>query len=499
MVRSINACADSSARLKPAQFAKGNITVGECNSMNNPEAGVDPFIPHDRLEKLRRTVDAGVERPLSWRLTQLEGLLRFVDDHEGSILDALKADLGRCRTEARLADISMVRSEVRVIQRNLRRWLRPRSVRTPLAAQPGRSWVQQEPFGLAMIFGTWNYPFQQILIPLAGALAAGNAAVVKLPESAPNSSALMAAQLKRYVDPEAVIVISGGPETASRLLAFRFDKIFYTGSSRVGRIVMAAAAANLTPVTLELGGKNPVIVTADAPLDATARRIVWGRFMNTGQLCVAPDYVLVPERLRLPLIEAIRRAIESFYGSDPQRSNSYGRIVNAVHFARLIALLKEGRIAIGGTSDDRDRYIAPTVLTDLPADAAALQEEIFGPILPVVGYGELAEALAFIRSRPKPLVLHLFTRNRRLQESLISNVSAGSVIVNDTLVSQIINGLPFGGVGESGMGSFHGRYTFDAFSHAKAVVRRSFLADFEVRYPPFTGMKDRILRWLLSY
>jgi len=414
------------------------------------------------------------------------------------MLDALKADLGRCRAEARMADISMVRSEIRLTQRNLHRWLRPRRVRTPLAAQPGKSWVQQEPFGLALIIGAWNYPFQQILLPLAGALGAGNAAVLKLPENAPNSTALMAAVLEKYVDPEAVIVISGGPETAARLLTCRFDKIFFTGSSRTGRMVMAAAAQNLTPVTLELGGKNPVIVAEDAPLEVTARRIAWGRFMNTGQLCVAPDYVLVDERLRLRLIEEIKKAILRFYGSNPQRSESYGRIVNGVHFARLLGLLKEGRIAIGGASDEKDRYIEPTVLTDLPADAAVLQEEIFGPILPVVGYERMEDALAFIRSRPKPLVFHLFTRNAALQQRIIQHASAGTVIVNDAIVSQIVPGLPFGGVGGSGMGSFHGRYTFEAFSHPKAILRRSLLADVPVRYPPFTAMKDRILQWLVS-
>jgi len=261
---------------------------------------------------------------------------------------------------------------------------------------------------------------------------------------------------------------------------------------------MAAAAANLTAVPLALGGKNPVLVAADAPLDVTARRIAWGRFMNTGQLCVAPDYVLVPEHLRLPLIEAIRRAITSFYGTDPRHSDSYGRIVNRAHFARLLALLKEGRVAVGGTWEEKDRYIAPTVLTDLSPESAVLQDEIFGPILPVVGYRDLDEALALIRSRPKPLVFHLFTTNLRLQQRIIGSVSAGTVIVNDALVSQIIQGLPFGGVGDSGMGSFHGRYSFDAFSHAKAVVRRSFRADLDVRYPPFTHVKDRILQWLLS-
>lgn len=485
--------------LSAAEFAKRNIKVGESSSLENPEIEVESAIPLSRLERLRKTVDAGKERPLSWRLAQLDGLSRFIDDLEGSMLDALKADLGKCRAEARMADISMVRSEIRLMQRNLHRWLRPITVRTPLAAQPGKSWVQQEPFGLALIFGTWNYPFQQILLPLAGALAAGNAAVVKLPEAAPHSAALMASHLERYVDPEAVIVASGGPETASLLLTHRFDKIFFTGSSRIGRAVMAAAATNLTPLTLELGGKNPVIVAADAPLDVTARRIVWGRFMNTGQICVAPDYVLVPEHLRLALIKAISKALVSFYGLDPRRSNSYGRIVNGVHFARLLALMKEGRIVIGGQSNEEDRYIAPTVLTDVPPDAAVLQEEIFGPILPIVGYRDLDEALAFIRSRPKPLVFHLFTRDRHLQKRLINGVSAGSVIVNDVVVNQIVHDLPFGGVGNSGMGSFHGRYTFDAFSHAKAVVRRSFRADVSVRYPPFTEMKDRILQWLLAW
>jgi acyl-CoA reductase-like NAD-dependent aldehyde dehydrogenase len=308
----------------------------------------------------------------------------------------------------------------------------------------------------------------------------------------------MAAQLERYIDREAVIVVSGGPETASQLLALRFDKIFYTGSSRVGRMVMAAAATHLTPVTLELGGKNPVIVADDAPIDITARRIAWGRFMNCGQLCVAPDYVLVPEHLRLPLIEAIGRAIVRFYGADPQRSASYGRIVNAKHFGRLLGLMKEGRVAIGGQSDEQDRYIAPTVLTDIPRDSVILQEEIFGPILPVVGYEQLDQALALVRSRPKPLMLHLFTKDRRLQQQIISTMSAGTVLVNDAIVSQIVAGLPFGGVGESGMGSFHGRYTFEAFSREKAVVRRSLRADLDVRYPPFSAMKDRILQWLLS-
>ncbi|UWZ82289.1 aldehyde dehydrogenase family protein [Occallatibacter riparius] len=461
-------------------------------------AAQDVSLPHERLRQLRQSVDSGIVRPLAWRLAQLGGLLRFVDEQEEAMLEALKADLGRCRADARMADVSMVRAEIRLMQKNLRRWLRPRRVRTPLAAQPGRSWTQPEPFGLALILGTWNYPFQQILIPLAGALAAGNSAVMKLPESAPHSSTLMAAHLERYVDPEAVIVISGGPETASQLLELRFDKIFYTGSSRVGRIVMAAAAANLTPVTLELGGKNPVIVAEDAPIEITARRIAWGRFMNCGQLCVAPDCVLVPERLRIPLIEALGEAIVRFYGSDPQRSESYGRIVNATHFARLQQFLKEGRVVIGGQSDEKDRYIAPTVLTDIPDDATVLRDEIFGPILPVIGYDSLEQALSFVRSRPKPLQLHLFTKDRRLQHQVVNTMSAGTIVVNDSIVSQIVPDLPFGGVGDSGMGSFHGRYTFEAFSRPKAVLHRSFRADLDARYPPFTGMKDRILRWLIS-
>jgi acyl-CoA reductase-like NAD-dependent aldehyde dehydrogenase len=478
--------------------AGGTMPMDQCSTENPSALREAGRLPHERLQELRQSVDAGARRPLAWRVAQLKGLLRFVDEHEDAMLDALKADLGRCRAEARMADVSMVRSEIRQMLRGLGRWLRPRRVRTPLAAQPGTSWTEREPFGLALILGTWNYPFQQILIPLAGAVAAGNAAVVKLPESAPHASALMAEHLERYVDRDAVIVVAGGPEAASQLLALRFDKIFYTGSSRVGRLVMAAAAAHLTPVTLELGGKNPVIVAEDAPLDITARRIAWGRFMNCGQLCVAPDYVLVPERLRLALIEAMGRAITRFYGADPQRSESYGRIVNAAHFDRLRGLLKEGRIAVGGQCDAEDRYIAPTVLTDVAADSAVLREEIFGPILPVVGYESLDQALAFVRSRPRPLQLHLFTKDRALQERVTGTMSAGTVVVNDAIVSQIVPGLPFGGVGESGMGAFHGRYTFEAFSREKAVVRRPFYADLDVRYPPFTAVKDRILQWLLS-
>jgi aldehyde dehydrogenase (NAD+) len=454
--------------------------------------------PAERIELLRQRVDEGISRSLSWRLDQLEGLLRFLADNEDAILAALKADLGRCATEARMADISMVRSEVRLIRRNLKKWLRPHRVSTPIAAQPGRSWIQQEPFGLALILGTWNYPFQQVLIPLAGALAAGNSAVVKLSEVAPHSAALMAEQLEKYIDRRALVVVTGGPEVATRLLENRFDKIFYTGSSHVGRIVMKAAAAYLTPVTLELGGKNPVIVAADASLAVAARRVAWGRFMNAGQICVAPDYVLIDESRRLPFIEALREAIARFYGLDPKNSESYGRIVDQHHFERLLGLMQNGRIAIGGETEAAERYIAPTVLTDVPDGAAALEEEIFGPILPVVGYRTLDEGLAIIRTRPKPLALYLFTGDRSLQERVIRDIGCGSVVVNDVVVNQIVPGLPFGGVGNSGMGSFHGRFTFEAFSHSKAVVKRALWADLDVRYPPFSDWKDRILQWLIS-
>ncbi len=460
--------------------------------------GDSPPFPERRIADLRASVDRGTFYPLSWRTAQLEGLLRFVDANESRMLEALRCDLGRCPADARMADISMVQAEIKLIKRNLRRWTKPRSVRIPIAALPGRSWVHQEPFGLAAIFSTWNYPIQQILIPLAGALAAGNAIVVKPSEIARNSAALIASELERYVDPSAVVVVSGGPETASRLLSIRFDTIFFTGSSRVGRMVMSAAAAHLTPVTLELGGKNPALVVDDAPLEVTARRIAWGRFMNAGQICVAPDYVLVPETLRPRLIASLRSAISRFYGEDPRRSPSYGRIVNHAHFHRLIGLLSQGTIALGGQFDERDRYIAPTVMTGVPPDSDLLRDEIFGPILPVVGYENLEDALAFIRRRPKPLAIYAFTRNRSLQQRLTREMHSGSIVINDVVINQVVSGLPFGGVGNSGMGAFHGRYTFDAFSHAKAVVRRPFWADLDLRYPPFTAMKDRIMKWLLS-
>ncbi len=462
------------------------------------EQGDLPPFPERRIADLRASADSGTFYPLSWRIAQLEGLLRFVDANESRMLEALRCDLGRCPADARMADISMVRAEIKLIKRNLRRWTKPRFVRTPIAAQPGRSWVQQEPYGLAAVFGAWNFPFQQILIPLAGAIAAGNAVVAKPSEIARNSAALIASELERYVDPSAVVVVSGGPETASRLLKTRFDTIFFTGSSRVGRMVMTAAAAHLTPVTLELGGKNPALVVEDAQLDVTARRIAWGRFMNAGQICVAPDYVLVPETLRPRLIESLRSAISRFYGEDPRLSPSYGRIVNQAHFNRLTGLLSQGTIVFGGQFDKQDRYIAPTVITGLPPDSDLLRDEIFGPILPVVGYDRLEDALTFIRCRPKPLVMYAFTGNRSLQKRLTREMHSGSIVINDVVINQIVPGLPFGGVGNSGMGAFHGRYTFDAFSHAKAVLRRPFWADLDLRYPPFTALKDRVMQWLIS-
>ncbi len=455
-------------------------------------------IPEDRITQMRATVDQGIAKTYSWRIARLDGILRFLEEQESQILETLRADLGRCAMETRSADIFMVRAEVNFLKRNLRRLMGPQYVRTPLAVMPGRSWIRREPYGLALIFGTWNFPYQQILIPLAGALAAGNLAVAKLSENAPESAALMATELERYLDPEAVVVVGGGAENAARLLQMRFDTILYTGSNRVGRIVMKAAAENLTPVTLELGGKNPALVLEDADLKTAARRIVWGRFMNAGQLCVAPDYVLLPEFLRPKFLTLLQAEIESLYGVDPKASPDFGRIVNSAHFNRLIGMLSEGTVVYGGQHDSESLFIAPTLLTDLPAEAAVLQEEIFGPILPVVGYKNLDEALRSIRRHSKPLMFYLFTKDRSVQDRVEREMSSGSLLINDTILNQIVTGLPFGGVGGSGMGAIHGRFTFDAFSHAKAVVRKPFWMDIDVRYPPFTALKERILQWLMS-
>jgi aldehyde dehydrogenase (NAD+) len=347
-----------------------------------------------------------------------------------------------------------------------------------------------------LIIGAWNYPIQLLFSPLVAAIAAGNCAIVKPSELSPKTAALIERLLPDYLAAEAFQVITGGAEVASELLRHRFDHIMYTGGGRVGRIVMRAAAEHLTPVTLELGGKSPAVVLADADIMVAARRIAWGKWINAGQTCIAPDYVLIDEAKHDEFIAALKHCCDEFFGEDPQHANDYGRIVNRQHFDRLTGYLKDGRIAFGGEFDGDDRYIQPTVLCDVERESKVMQDEIFGPILPVLKIKNLAEAIDFIQNRDKPLALYGFSKSARQLKQLTEHTHAGNQCNNDTLMFMLNPELPFGGVGPSGMGRYHGKFGFDTFSHMKSVMTRPFTMDPRFRYPPYTSFKQKLLRWL---
>jgi len=453
------------------------------------------------IRRQRDYFDSGATRSLDYRRAQLRKFHDALVVSEPALLSALHADLRKSPQEAYTAEIGFVLSEIRYALRHLPAWLRPQRRRTPLLAWPGRGWVQPEPYGVVLIIGPWNYPLQLVLSPLVGALAAGNCAVLKPSEFAPHTAAAVDQVIRTTFSEEYVAVVPGEREAAEALLRERFDTIFFTGSTSVGRAVMAAAARHLTPVTLELGGKCPCLVCADAPLEITARRIAWGKFMNAGQTCVAPDFVLADRRISESLMSGLKRAIRQFYGDDPQKSSDYARIINRKHLDRLTSYLGSGQIAHGGQHDANDLYLAPTLLTGVAVDAPVMQEEIFGPILPVLEFDKLPDALASLRQRPTPLALYLFTRDRATQQKVLAGTRSGGVCLNDTIVHMLGKDLPFGGLGDSGLGAYHGKASFDCFAHYRTVLRRSFWFDLKLRYPPARvslPMLKRASRWLLG-
>ncbi len=433
---------------------------------------------------------------LEWRARQLEALERMMIERERDFLDALKADLGKHALEAWSAEVSYVAGDAAYCRKNLRRWTRRRKVGTPMVAQPGKSWVQPEPLGVVLIIGAWNYPLQLTLAGLAAAIAAGNCAVIKPSELAPETSAVTARLVAEYLDNDGIKVVEGAVPETTALLELPWDHILYTGGGQVGRIVMTAAAKHLTPVTLELGGKSPCIVMPDADLETTAKRIAWGKYSNAGQTCVAPDYVLADAETEEKLVPLLRQTISEMFGDDPQRSDSYGRIVNDRHFERVSAFLDSGEVVIGGETDAATRYIAPTVLAGVAADSPVMQEEIFGPVLPIVRADSLEEAIRFVRAGDKPLAAYIFTRDRKAEERFLEMVAAGNTCINDTMMFMTVHELPFGGVGGSGMGNYSGEYGFRTFSHMKPVMRRGWWPDPDLRYAPYTDRKFKLLRKL---
>ena len=438
----------------------------------------------DTVQRQRTFFQSGATRPLEFRGAQLEKLLAALDENEAALLTALHADLRKSPDQAYVTEIALVQAEIRCALKNLRCWSKPKRGRTPWFVTPSRGWVQPEPFGVALIFSPWNYPLQLLFAPLVSAIAAGNCAVLKPSELAPHTADVMVKLVRENFAEEFISIVTGGVDVAEALLRERFDKIFFTGSPQAGRAVMTAAARHLTPVTLELGGKCPAIVCSDAPIELAARRIVWGKFMNAGQTCVAPDFVLVERGVRDAFLVALQKSLRNFYGDNPSQSKDYGRIVNQRHFDRLIKYLRDGKIVHGGAHDGRDLFISPTILADVSLDSAVMQEEIFGPILPVLEFDKLDDALSLLRLRPTPLALYVFTRDRDTEKRVLTEARSGGACVNDVVSQMVGTGLPFGGLGESGMGAYHGRTGFEAFTHQRAVMRRALWLDPPFRYPP---------------
>lgn len=450
------------------------------------------------IARQREFFQSGATREPAFRREQLLRLADLLDSHETQLLAALHADLRKGPHEAYVSEIGVVLGEIRHALRHLASWMKPQRRRSPMLAWPARSHIQPEPYGLALIIGAWNYPLQLLLSPLVGAIAAGNCAILKPSEFAPQTAEVLDQMIRAGYPEDYLTIIQGEGETSAALLREKFDSIFFTGGTATGCAVMAAAARHLTPVTLELGGKCPCIVCHDAPLPTTARRIVWGKFMNAGQTCVAPDHVWVDRRIAAELLDAMRKVLAELYGEFPQQCQDYGRIVNRRHFERLAEYLTQGHIVCGGECDPADLYLAPTILTNAPWTSPVMTEEIFGPVLPVMEYCDIGGVLAKLRERPKPLALYLFTRERALQERVLAETQSGGVCINDTILHILGHDLPFGGVGESGMGNYHGRASFDCFSHRRVVMRRPFALDSGFRYPP-PGVSLPVLKRLLRF
>lgn len=439
----------------------------------------------------------GKTKEVNFRKTQLKKLQKAVADYENQIVEALFQDLGKPKFEAIASEVAYVVEESNYLLKNIDRWTKTKPAKTSLNFFPAHSFIVPEPLGQVLIIGPWNYPFQLAILPLLGAMAAGNCALLKPSEVTPNTSKVLADLIGNTFDPNYITVIEGDKDVAQELLQQKFDHIFYTGGSVVGKIVMKAAAENLTPVTLELGGKSPCIVEPDIQVEYSARRIIWGKFINAGQTCVAPDYLLVHRSIKEKLVSAMKDCLVEFYGENPRESSDYARIVSEKHFHRLSEFLTDGKIIVGGETDAENRYIAPTILDEVSWDDGVMAEEIFGPILPVLEYDDLQTSIEKINSRPKPLALYLFSKDKKKQKQVLAQTSSGGVTLNDTILHIASTELPFGGVGESGMGAYHGKASFDTFTHYKSVTDRKFWLDIKLRYPPYAG-KLKFLKLLFK-
>ncbi|XP_054857630.1 aldehyde dehydrogenase family 3 member A2 isoform X2 [Eublepharis macularius] len=443
------------------------------------------------VERARNAFNSGKTRPLEFRIQQLKALERMVKEKEKEITDALKADLSKNPLNTFTYEILTVLEEISLAVNKLPQWAAPKHVEKNLIVLMDEAYIHYEPLGVVLNIGAWNYPFVLIMQPLVGAIAAGNAVVVKPSEISEHTAKLFEELLPQYLDKDLYPVVNGGVPETTELLKQKFDHIIYTGNSTVGKIIMEAAAKHLTPVTLELGGKSPCYINKDCDVDVACRRITWGKYMNCGQTCIAPDYILCDPSIEGQVVEAIKKTLTEYYGEDVKKSPDYERIVNKRHFKRLMGLLEGQKITYGGEADEATCFIAPTILTDVNPDSKVMQEEIFGPILPIVTVKSTDEAIRFINQREKPLALYVFAKDKTIIKKMIAETSSGGVTANDVLMHFTLASMPFGGVGNSGMGAYHGRFSFETFSHKRSCLVRSLNMEAvnKIRYPPSSQKK----------
>ena len=450
----------------------------------------------DIVEKQKKFFLSQQTKNIQFRLKALTTLKKAILEYEQKIHEALSEDLHKSNFESYATEIGITLEEISYHKKHLKRWAKSKKVYTPLFHFLSWSSIHPEPYGTVLIISPWNYPFQLLINPLIGAISAGNCAVLKPAELSEKTSAVLKEMIEKYFPPEYISIFTGGRETNEILLKEKYDYIFFTGSQKLGKIVMQEAAKTLTPVTLELGGKSPCIVDEDANLDIAARRIAWGKFINAGQTCIAPDYLYIHESVKNEFIGKLKEQIHLLFGKDIQSSPNFPRIINDFHFKRLVGLMNEMKIIFGGEIDEKEKYISPTILDNITIQDEIMQDEIFGPLLPILTFKKIDEVIFYLHSQPKPLALYYFSSNKKNQKNIISKISSGGVCINDTLMHIANNHLPFGGVGNSGMGQYHGKYSFDTFTHYRAVLKKSTVIDIPIRYAPYKNKLNLIKKIL---
>lgn len=448
------------------------------------------------LHTQRAYFQTGDTKDVEFRIRQLKKLYQWITVHEQEIMDALYMDLNKSNFEAYATEIGIVKEEIRYTLKHLRKWAAPKRVPTPITQFPSKSFIYPEPYGIVLIMSPWNYPFQLTIAPLVGAICAGNCAVVKPSAYSPHTTKVMADMLRELFQEKYIAVVEGGRQENQALLNEKFDYIFFTGSVNVGKYVMEKASAHLTPVSLELGGKSPCIVDETADLKLAAKRIVWGKFLNSGQTCVAPDYILVQNSVKDKLVRYMEKYIRKMFGKDPMQNPDYPKMINEKHFNRVLGLMERAHVVCGGGSDVDMLKIEPTVLDQVTWESPVMQEEIFGPLLPVLTFYDIEEAIQMVNARPRPLALYYFTKDKQREAMMLKQVSYGGGCINDTIVHLATSHMPFGGVGNSGMGGYHGKDSFDTFTHKKSIMKKSVRLDIPIRYAPFKN-KLNILKKLM--